>query len=69
MKRERIAGTQSSLFDELPNGQKMLFNMIPPGKRSKTAAPMQSSHLELIGDDIDRQTADRRELAGQSRLF
>ena len=69
MKRERIAGTQSSLFDELPNGKRMLFNMIPPGKRSKTAAPLQASHLELIGDELERQAADRRELAGQSRLF
>lgn len=69
MKLERIAGTQSSLFDELPNGQKMLFNMIPPGKRSKSPSTLQASQLELIGDDIDRQTADRRELAGQSRLF
>jgi len=69
MKRERIAGTQSNLFDELPSGQRMLFNMIPPGKRSKSPAPLQASQLELIGDELDRQTADRRELAGQSRLF
>lgn len=69
MKRERIIGIQASLFDELPNGQRMLFNMIPPEKNRRPSAPVQSSMLEQIADEIDQHTADRRELAGQSRLF
>ena len=69
MKRERIIGTQASLFDELPNGQRMLFNMIPPEKNRRPSAPVQSSMLEQIGDEIDRFAEQRQPMTGQSRLF
>lgn len=69
MKRERIVGTQSSLFDELPNGQRMLFNMIPPEKSRRITSSAPVSTLEQIGDDIERFTAERQPIAGQSRLF
>jgi hypothetical protein len=59
MQRELIPSTQSTLFDELPNGQRTLFNGIPP-KRGRNPACVAPSTLELIGDEIDRHCAERR---------
>jgi hypothetical protein len=65
MKPERICGTQSTLFDFAPNGQKLLFNGLPP-KRGKSVAT-QSSLLETITDELhERETVP---MLGQNRLF
>lgn len=62
---ERIQGTQATLFDELPNGQKLLFNGLP-GKKSKPQFN-QASLLETVADEIERQQV--APIVGQSRLF
>lgn len=66
MNRERIPGTQASLFDA--SGQKMLFNVIPPGKAKRPGAT-ESSRLELIADDIDQRRRARLPLQDQASLF
>jgi len=68
MPRELIPGTQATLFNELPNGQRTLFNGLPP-KRGRNPASVAPSTLELIGDEIDRQCAERRPMKYQADLF
>ena len=68
MTRELIPGTQATLFNELPNGQRTLFNGLPP-KRGRNPACVAPSTLETIGDEIDRQCAERRPMVAQTNLF
>ena len=68
MQSELIDGTQGTLFNELPNGQRTLFNGIPP-KRGRNPACVAPSLLETIGDEIDRHCAERRPMKCQNGLF
>jgi hypothetical protein len=68
MTRETIPGTQQTLFSELPNGQRTMFNGIPP-KGSRSTASVAPSILEMIGDEIERHSASRRPMVAQSVLF
>ena len=68
MHRELIDGTQGALFNELPNGQRTLFNGIPP-KRGRHPACVAPSTLELIGDELDRHCPERRPMKRHADLF
>ena len=68
MHRELIPGTQATLFSELPNGQRTLFNGIAP-KRGRNPACVAPSLLETIGDELDRHSAERRPMKCQNGLF
>ncbi|CAB4191860.1 hypothetical protein UFOVP1229_176 [uncultured Caudovirales phage] len=66
-KPEGIPGEQMGLFDQDAGGQKSLFNVVKPDKKSKKAEPT-SSTLEKIGDEHKSRSEESAPLPGQKSI-
>lgn len=63
-----VPGEQKSLFNQSPDGQKQLFNVVKGGKREEQK-PTAPSELEKIEDDLKQQSKRNKPLDGQTEFF
>lgn len=64
----QVAGTQQSLFDETPAGQRLLFSVVTEAKPAAKKA-IESSLLESIESELKTREAKSKPVAGQIELF
>lgn len=67
-KPEGIPGEQMGLFDQDAGGQKSLFNVVKPDKKSKKASVAAPSELEKIGDEHKARSEESAPLPGQKSI-
>lgn len=67
-KPEGVPGEQMGLFDQDAGGQKSLFNIVKPDKKSKKASAAAPSELEKIGDEHKARSEESAPLPGQKSI-
>jgi len=67
-KPEGIPGEQMGLFDQDAGGQKSLFNVVKPDKKSKKTPAAAPSELEKIGDEHKARSEESAPLPGQKSI-
>jgi hypothetical protein len=67
-KPEGVPGEQMGLFDQDAGGQKSLFNVVKPDKKSKKAPAAAPSELEKIRDEHNARSEESAPLPGQKSI-
>ncbi len=67
-KPEGVPGEQMGLFDQDAGGQKSLFNVVKPDKKSKKAPAAAPSELEKIRDEHKARSEESAPLPGQKSI-